>query len=1757
MKSIANLWHSLVCGCHREARHHLWRGWARLAYPLMSAAALAWFLLRVIPKPSRAAYPCQRAAFPLASSFVLWLIGIQTGFITSLGLKKTWRAWLRLLLVVALGGLVWAAAEVIKSIPAAPMGSPVAAAGWVSSVPPNTPKGVARGIFPGRVTWIRDTNATPWNGSAGNWWQSGNINQPALDRMVSTSLRALTGTNTDEAAWNLIFHYYNRTHGRGDVGYQTNEAIAVKINLNNCYGGYTDADNNIDASPQAVLSLLSQLVIHAGVPQNMITIYDATPTSSRCIPNRIYTPDHAAFPSVNWVDGQGLNGRLPANWVAGAISYSVPSLAKCGANLPACAVNATYLIDFALLKGHQIAGVTLCGKNHFGSIQSPGSDHNNYVNQWKHPMGSYAAWVDMMGCPNLGAKTILNIIDGLYGDRTNVGDVTKDRCGWTNLFCGQWSASYFMSLDPVAVDSVGVDFLTSEFGNTLGYSQASDGFAMGSVTNCDNYLQEAALANNPPSGTPYTPNGVAVGSLGVFEHWNNSINKQYSRNLSTNGIGIELVTLQNTSAMSVTLLAPTNGSVFLPGTNVLLQAGVTTNFSQLNYVAFYTNNVLLGISSNASPSITWSNAPLGQWAVFAVAYDTDNYAVTSAVVNVIIRPNLAVAGALYVDLRASDASAATATWTNFGTLGNFTNVSALVQVANVAGTGVPGIQFDGSSTAFTGPASVSDIDGGSDRSIEVWIYNPAIGVEETILMIGHDGTTGSKVAFNYGSNLAYGACAQWGAYDVGWNNATNIPAAGTWHYLVYTYDGATTCKIYVDGALCITKTLPGQLTTFAGEPLLIGAERGNTANTPPSAFYLSGYLNSLRVHGGVLSASDVTNNYAFGPALLLGAITTNNTIVMNASDAVTTSSFNSGLNWTGGAAPTAGTAYQTAAFLLRTPQNTTSLAFLGDSLEVQAGGILRDKTAATITVTNLILDDTATVELTQPNGVNSAAAAGTLAGGITLNGTAVIHAGIATDTPGERFTISSVISGMGGLTTTGSTGNILLAGTNTYTGTTTVGAGTLTVNTNGAINSASVAGLGEIIVGNTAGVNAVMNIAGGTVNATRGVNPAFTSGALSGASGFVNMTSGTLTTANGTASELHVGETAGGYGAFDLSGGTVTLSGYFVVGANGGGNGVFNMSGGSVTANGEFLTIANLNGGTGVVNMSGGTYSSPTATVGGIRLCESANANATLNVSGSAALSLGPGGLSIGYANSACAATVNLLGGTVTTSQVLKNAAATGIFNFHGGTLKASTANTTFMTGLTSANVFGEGAIIDDGGFAITIAQALLAPTGSGVRSIPVATGGSGYLDTPIVTITGGGGTGASAVAQVSSGGAVTNIAIVNPGTGYTSAPTVTLFGGGYTTAATLGTVAIAANATNGGLTKQGSGTLTFTGASTYGGTTTINAGNLALTGTGSIAGTPLISIASRACFDVSGKISGLVLGGSQTLSNSAASTGRLAGNITNNLGVISVTYTNGIPAFAVTNGTLALAAGSTFTINNTGPALAAGSYLVIATNAAGCVAGTAPAAVTVGGTGTVGISSLSLSNSQLYLLVTALSTNAYLTSLVLNPAGLTSAFVSNTFCYAATNAYGSTPTVTASNANLTATNQLIYNGIPIGRLANGAASSPLILNVNPAVTNVVRVQVTAQDGVTMNIYTVNVSQWPCLVTKPALTNCLRGGMLTLNWPLANTGYRLLVQTNNLNGGVSGNPDDWAEVLGSAATNQACITLLSTNVNEFYRLVYP
>jgi hypothetical protein len=140
-------------------------------------------------------------------------------------------------------------------------------------------------------------------------------------------------------------------------------------------------------------------------------------------------------------------------------------------------------------------------------------------------MGSYNCLVELNGHKHLGGKTLLYFIDGLYPAVHQFGNVIK----WES-FGDDWFSSVLVSQDPVAIDSVGLDFLRNEPKCTevTGYP--------------DNYLHEMAMADNPPSGTFYDPerDGTGLISMGVHEHWNNAVEKQYSRNLGT-GQGIELV----------------------------------------------------------------------------------------------------------------------------------------------------------------------------------------------------------------------------------------------------------------------------------------------------------------------------------------------------------------------------------------------------------------------------------------------------------------------------------------------------------------------------------------------------------------------------------------------------------------------------------------------------------------------------------------------------------------------------------------------------------------------------------------------------------------------------------------------------------------------------------------------------------------------------------------------------------------------------------------------------------------------------------------------------------------------------------------------------------------------------------------------------------------------------------------------------------------------------------------------------------------
>jgi autotransporter-associated beta strand protein len=544
---------------------------------------------------------------------------------------------------------------------------------------------------------------------------------------------------------------------------------------------------------------------------------------------------------------------------------------------------------------------------------------------------------------------------------------------------------------------------------------------------------------------------------------------------------------------------------------------------------------------------------------------------------------------------------------------------------------------------------------------------------------------------------------------------------------------------------------------------------------------------------------------------------------------------------------------------------------------------------------------------------------------------------------------SGILSGTGGLTKTDA-GVLTLSGANTYTGPTVVSGGTLDVPTGGSINNAATANVGQVTVGNVAYVLGQLTISGGTVNALYGNGNEWSGylnvGSTASSVGDIQMTGGSLAASR----HLVLANASAAYGGMTVSGGALSVGSYFIVGFAGG-QGVFSQSGGTVNAGhafaGSTMLVGSGAGSIGIVNVSGGSF---IATNAGICISENGDGPiGVLNISGTGNVVAGNAGVKFGNVATSANGTLNLLGGTLTVNRIW-TAAGNSYFNFNGGTLKPSAASTEFMTGLDRATVYSGGAIIDDNGFNVSMSQTLTAPTGDGVSAIAVDAAGSGYVNTPVVTISGDG-TNATAVANVM-GGAVTGITITSPGYGYTYA-TASLVGGVDSTGtpATLGTVSLSPN-TSGGLTKLGNGTLTMTGSNTYSGATLVNAGTLLITP--AVQSSTAVTVANDASFGVS---------------ISSTTDGAAIGNL--NLGsggstLLTVSYgISSVPTVpALTAGALSINGTAKIRLNGT---LSVGAYPVLKyTSRSGSFASV------IAPRGTTATISNDVANSTYYVVVTA-----------------------------------------------------------------------------------------------------------------------------------------------------------------------------------------
>ena len=400
--------------------------------------------------------------------------------------------------------------------------------------PQHEPYGTGIGAMPGRVVWAYDPASVQWDGS-GYWWEPDHFDEDTIQSMIRDSIAALGGAETVEAGWNALFEAHNTARGRNG-GYTPGEKIAIKVNINGSAVMDDDTSSETHMSytnPVLLKAFLLSLVKDAGVAPSDITVYDV----SRLFPN--YMTELCTQGNLSGVHFVDRDSGVPDETAPILWSYSFSGRMN---YLPTCVTEADYLINLANLKGHSY-GITLCAKNHFGSFingnrMRPPEGAN--LHQWltRNEMGIYSPLVDLTAHAELGGKTVLYLLDALVCAPSEGASITGDNARWQQApFNGGYTASIFVSQDPVAIDSVGADFLMNEPAVTSRNGALRDHPAV------ENYLHEAGLAAAAPSGTVYTDSrGNAVTNLGVHEHWNNAAQKQYSRNLRKEE-GIELVSI--------------------------------------------------------------------------------------------------------------------------------------------------------------------------------------------------------------------------------------------------------------------------------------------------------------------------------------------------------------------------------------------------------------------------------------------------------------------------------------------------------------------------------------------------------------------------------------------------------------------------------------------------------------------------------------------------------------------------------------------------------------------------------------------------------------------------------------------------------------------------------------------------------------------------------------------------------------------------------------------------------------------------------------------------------------------------------------------------------------------------------------------------------------------------------------------------------------------------------------------------------------
>lgn len=272
-----------------------------------------------------------------------------------------------------------------------------------------------------RVVRSYDAGATSWDYQSNYYFDF--IDQSAINRMFLQGVRALTGAGSDRKAWTRLLG-----------GYGAGGKVAIKINCNN----YADLSNQIDATAPSINAVLLGLIEILGVAPENIYIYDCSrPIPSRRVRERVLW-------GVNYVQNGDSLAQADHN---APIEFRNIGTQYC----PYVLTQADHLIDLCLFKDHLIVLATMGFKNHLGTTRPGPSYLHTPIDQ---------NLSDLNATPQIREKTRLIVGDALWGVYTGGPGGWPQQ--WSTFPGGPTPNSLFLGQDPVAVESVMIDYLIAE-----------------------------------------------------------------------------------------------------------------------------------------------------------------------------------------------------------------------------------------------------------------------------------------------------------------------------------------------------------------------------------------------------------------------------------------------------------------------------------------------------------------------------------------------------------------------------------------------------------------------------------------------------------------------------------------------------------------------------------------------------------------------------------------------------------------------------------------------------------------------------------------------------------------------------------------------------------------------------------------------------------------------------------------------------------------------------------------------------------------------------------------------------------------------------------------------------------------------------------------------------------------------------------------------------------------------------------------------